>query len=121
MSHVAWFAVYLQVDATEVTPIINIRLRVYSILVKYNRKRCGIVVKYNRMRCGIVVKSNRMRCAKRIDILSQEDVSIGIEAIQEVQITKILSNPLPTPGNLTSSPRINGQLCLLHRSLANYV
>jgi hypothetical protein len=67
MSHVAWFAVYLQVDATEVTPIINIRLRVYSILVKYNRKRCGIVVKYNRMRCGIVVKSNRMRCAKRID------------------------------------------------------
>ena len=37
MSHVAWFPAYLQLDATEGTPIINIRLRVYPIAVKSNR------------------------------------------------------------------------------------
>jgi hypothetical protein len=30
MSHVAWFAVYLQVDATEVTPDINISVLYFS-------------------------------------------------------------------------------------------
>lgn len=72
------------------------------IVVKSNTVRCDIVVKSNRTRCDIVVKSNRTRCATRID--SSYFLARNIRDWSYWGSTRILSNSLPTPSNLTSSP-----------------